>query len=201
MKIPPAFLHPTLRNGRTIPQNEITAETVEDWTKRDDKVLLLRLTSGQELPSSVKRYLDSSAGRNARLGYKCRNRRPWYVVPDVRVPDFVLSYMSGRSAVLARNLAGVTCTNSVHGVRLRDTALAESFLPQWSSPFLRLSCELEGHALGGGMLKLEPREASRILFPGNGEISIPNNHAFEDAVSTLQHWRHVPTAADAKHRM
>jgi len=28
-----------------------------------------------------------------------------------------------------------------------------------------LSAELEGHALGGGMLKLEPSEASRLVLP------------------------------------
>jgi len=85
---------------------QISKATVEAWTKSDDKVLLLRLMRGQELPSSVQRYLDSSVGREARLDYKCRNRAPWYAVPDVRVPDFVLSYMSGRSTNLVRNLAG-----------------------------------------------------------------------------------------------
>ncbi|SDA99851.1 type I restriction-modification system subunit M [Sinorhizobium sp. NFACC03] len=190
LKIPSEFLHPSLRNGRAMPTAEITKETVEDWKKKDEEVLLLRLTRGQELPSSVQRYLDSSAGREARLGYKCRNRAPWYAVPDVQVPDFVLSYMSGRSANLVRNVAGVTCTNSVHSVRLRDRSLAGKLLPQWSTPFLRLSCELEGHALGGGMLKLEPREAARVLFPGKAGVLKADNEALEDAVSTLQRWRH-----------
>ncbi|WP_234705349.1 Eco57I restriction-modification methylase domain-containing protein [Sinorhizobium meliloti] len=188
LKIPSEFLHPSLRNGRAMPSHHITEETVEAWKKSDDKVLLLRLKRGQELPSSVKRYLDSSAGREARLGYKCRNRTPWYAVPDVQVPDFVLSYMAGRSANLVRNLAGVTCTNSVHSVRIRDRPLAKKLLPQWSTPFVRLSCELEGHALGGGMLKLEPREASRILFPS--ETINAHAEAMEDAISALQRWRH-----------
>ncbi|TWB47484.1 N-6 DNA methylase [Rhizobium sp. ERR 922] len=188
--IPAAFLHPSLRNGRAMPSSQITEATVEAWTKSDDKVLLLRLTRGQELPSSVQRYLNSSAGREARLGYKCRNRAPWYAVPDVQIPDFVLSYMSGRSANLVQNLAGVTCTNSVHSVRVRDRALAAKLLPQWTTPFVRLSCELEGHALGGGMLKLEPREASRILFPAEARAAEAHNDALEDAINTLHRWRH-----------
>ncbi len=143
LKIPTAFLHPTLRNGRAMPSKEITRATVEAWTSSDDPVLLLRLTQKQELPASVMRYLDSSAGRRARLAYKCRNRTPWYAVPDVQVPDFFMSYMAGRSANLVRNLAGVTCTNSVHSVRVQNRALAAKLLPQWSTPFVRLSCELE----------------------------------------------------------
>lgn len=187
-KLPAAVLHPTLRNTRAMPARQITRETVEAWKKSDDPMLLLRLQRGQQLPASVQSYLDSSAGQAARLGYKCRNRSPWYAVPDVHTPDYILSYMSGRSAQLVRNLAGVTCTNSVHAVRVRDPERAAKFFPQWDSAFVRLSCELEGHALGGGMLKLEPREAARVLFPARTPGA--DVEALEDAVRTLQGWRH-----------
>lgn len=86
---------------------QITKATVDDWKRSDDQVLLLRLTRELELPSAVRRYLDSSAGKEARQGYKCRNRSPWYAVPDVQVPDYVMSYMSGRSVNLVKNVAGV----------------------------------------------------------------------------------------------
>ncbi|CAI9417445.1 Modification methylase Eco57IB [Pleomorphomonas sp. T1.2MG-36] len=184
------FLHPSLRNGRAMPSAKLTPETVENWTKQDQKIFLLRLQRGQQLPGNVRRYLDSSAGREASRGYKCRNRSPWYVVPDVQVPDYFLSYMSGRAANLVRNLAGVTCTNSVHSVRLHDRALAKRLLPLWSSPFVKLSCELEGHALGGGMLKLEPREAKRILFPSSEIANSLSSEILEEATRTLQRWRH-----------
>ncbi len=189
-KIPADLLQPSLRNGRAMPPRQITKATVDEWTRSDDEVLLLRLTRGQDIPTSVRQYLDSSAGREARLGYKCRNRTPWYAVPDVQVPDFIMSYMSGRTANLVRNAAGVTCTNSVHSVRIRDHALAAKLLPRWSSAFVRLSCELEGHALGGGMLKLEPREASRLLFPSSQALALADREELEDAIGTLQRWRH-----------
>lgn len=189
-KIPRGFLHASLRNGRAMPSQQISKSTVESWTRADDAVLLLRLQRGQELPSSVRAYLDSSAGREAREGYKCRNRSPWYAVPDVQTPDYVLSYMSGRAANLVRNDAGVTCTNSVHAVRIRDPEAAARLLPRWPSPFVRLSCELEGHALGGGMLKLEPREASQILFPPDTILKAAKKDLLEDGIRTLHRWRH-----------
>ena len=173
-----------------MPSKQITKATVENWTKADDQVLLLRLQRGQDLPASVRSYLDSSAGYAAREGYKCRNRKPWYAVPDVQVPDYALSYMAGRTANLVRNVAGVTCTNSVHAVRVRDHGAASKLLPRWSSPFVRLSCELEGHALGGGMLKLEPREATRVLFPAEVIADQADTDALEDGIRTLQRWRH-----------
>lgn len=190
LRIPAAYLQPTLRNGRAMPARQITRATVEAWKRNDDPVLLLRLKQGQELPAPVRNYLDSSAGQEARQGYKCRNRAPWYVVPDVQIPDYVLSYMSGRSANLVANVAGISCTNSVHAIRVRDRKLADALLPQWSSPFVRLSCELEGHALGGGMLKLEPREAGRIAFPGKHTLGSIDDAELEDAVSLMQRWRH-----------
>lgn len=190
LHIPAALLQPSLRNGRAMPSDRITPETVAGWRAKDDPVLLLRLSRDIALPASVRDYLDSSAGREARLGYKCRNRAPWYVVPDVQIPDYVMSYMSGRTVNLVRNLAGVTCTNSVHAIRVRDPALAAKLMPAWSSPFVRLSCELEGHALGGGMLKLEPREAGRILFPPVGTATSAESEEFEAAIGSMQRWRH-----------
>ena len=190
LSIPPLFLQPSLRNGRAMPDKQITKATVDAWTKSDDQVLLLRLTRDQELPSAVRNYLDSSAGREARLGYKCRNRSPWYAVPDVQIPDFVMSYMSGRKVNLVRNVVGVSCTNSVHSVRVRDRVLANKLLPRWSTPFVRLSCELEGHALGGGMLKLEPREAGRIVFPSTDTVGKADYEELEEAIGSMQRWRH-----------
>ena len=66
------------------------------------------------------RALDTDAARVARTAYKCRVRDPWYSVPDVQVPDFFLSYMSGLKPNLVRNDAHCTCTNSVHSVRLKE---------------------------------------------------------------------------------
>jgi len=188
--IPAACLHPSVRSARSLPERRITRSTVDGWKSDDAPVMLLRLRRGQELPAGVRRYLDSSAGQQARLGYKCRNREPWYAVPDVQVPDYVMSYMSGRSVSLVRNDAEVTCTNSVHALRVHDAAMATKLLPEWSSPFVRLSCELEGHALGGGMLKLEPREAARILFPAPDIARRARADILEEAIVRMQNWRH-----------
>lgn len=188
--IPARFLHPAVRNSRSLPKGKITPETVRSWQKADRQMLLLRLRHGDDLPSSVTRYLDSAAGHAAREGYKCRNRSPWYAVPDVQVPDFVLTYMSGRSPQLVQNAAGVTCTNTVHSIRIRDQQLAMKLLPSWGSSAVQLSCELEGHPLGGGMLKLEVREASRVLFSAADHLDKRAKQDIKAGVSEMRRWRH-----------
>src|SRR5262249_17356747 len=106
--IPAAFLHPTVRNGRALPPRRLTAATVERWWRNDDPVLLLRLPKHADVPAPVHKYLDTEAGHRAREAYKCRIRDPWYVVPDGQVPDFFLTYMSGRTPILVRHISAST---------------------------------------------------------------------------------------------
>lgn len=194
-RIPPQFLRPSVRNGRALPARCLTASNVRKWQQDDEQVLFLHMPKHGEVPSAVAKYLDSEAGQIARGAYKCRVREPWYSVPDVRVPDFFLSYMSGLQASLVRNEAACTCTNSVHSVRLREGVDAAALPDIWESPFVKLSSELEGHPLGGGMLKLEPREAGQIALPSLAVLARLNAPVIQDALSTMRQWRHYAAAA------
>ncbi len=187
--IPDALLQPTVRSGRLLPERELTLGTVDRWRRNDDPMLLLRIPKGAAVPARVQRYLGSDAGRRARQAYKCRCRTPWYAVPDVRVPDFFLTYMAGRVPNLVRNAAGASSTNTLHGVRLRCSASADDLLDAWQTPLARLSCELEGHPLGGGMLKLELREAARVILPLAGAALEPAAE-IEEATALMRSWRH-----------
>lgn len=187
--IPPQFLHPTIRNGRSLPKSRVTLSVVEKWRRDDEPVLLLKLPKSATLPVSVKRYLATEKAQEAMNAYKCRSRDPWFSVPDVYVPQFFLSYMSGEQPSLVRNDAGCTCTNSVHGVRLKEKS-AGRHLSAWGTDFTQLSAELEGHPLGGGMLKLEPREASKIVLPVPEAFRGFDPRLVTDAVATMRSWRH-----------
>lgn len=193
-RIPPQFLRPSVRNGRALPARRLTAATVRKWQQDDEPVLFLHMPKQGDVPTAVAKYLDSEAGQIARVAYKCRVREPWYSVPDVRVPDFFLSYMSGLQASLVRNDAACTCTNSVHSVRLREGVNAAALPDIWESPFVKLSSEIEGHPLGGGMLKLEPREAGQIALPSLAVLARLNAPVIQDALSTMRQWRHYAVA-------
>jgi hypothetical protein len=113
------------------------------------------------------------------------------VVPDVVIPDAFLSYMSGDGPSLAVNYADCACANSIHGVRLRKGWSKEALLRRWRNPFTQLSCEVEGHPLGGGMLKVEPREAARIVLADPAqEFSRDELRLIERGVATMKKWRH-----------
>lgn len=188
--IPQEFLLPSVRNGRTLPAKAVTRATVRAWLNRDEPVLLLRIEEGQTLPPSVQRYLRTPEAEQARQTYKCRMRDPWYVVPDVHVPDAFLSCMSGDGAALVANHAECVCTNSVHAVVLTNGMSVESLQRGWNTPLARLSCELEGHPLGGGLLKLEPREAANLVLP-NARMQAPSETTLlKEGIDVMKRWRH-----------
>jgi tRNA1(Val) A37 N6-methylase TrmN6 len=193
--IPKQLLHPTVRNGRALPGRNLTRSVVQEWVREDKPVYLLKLPKAPDIPLPVKSYLDTSEGRAAREAYKCRVRTPWYSVPDVQIPDFFLTYMSGRAVGLVRNSARCTCTNSVHAVRLHEKRAISTLYDLWDTPFIQLSCEIEGHSLGGGMLKLEPREAAQIVLPAPTLLEHLPGSALEDAINRMQTWRHYAAAA------
>lgn len=100
--------------------------------------------------------------------YKCRVRKPWWKVPVLTAPDLFLTYMNADTARLTTNTAGARHLNSVHGVYLTEAYrdLARDVLPVASlNTMTLLSAELVGRSYGGGILKIEPREADRWLMP------------------------------------
>ena len=188
--IPERFLHPTVRNGRFLRGRAISNSTVQAWRRRDEPILLLRLDRSDRLPQTIKKYLDSAVGKSARETYKCRNRDPWYVVPDVSVPDAFLSYMSGDTPSLVANQANCVATNSIHVVKLNGTLARSELQNRWGQPITQLSCELEGHPLGGGMLKLEPREAGNVVLSRRVSRTREQEAKITEGLNILRSWRH-----------
>jgi adenine-specific DNA-methyltransferase len=188
--IPEQFLHPSIRNGRVLPEKAVTHATVRGWLNRNEPTLLLRIAQGQPLPPSVQRYLGTPEALEARQTYKCRTREPWYVVPDVQVPDAFLSCMSGNEVALVANHARCVCTNSVHAVTLKNGMSLEVLQHGWDSPLARLSCEIEGHPLGGGLLKLEPREAANLVIPNGRVPTRRESSLLNEGIDIMRRWRH-----------
>ena len=89
------------------------------------------------------------------------------------------------------NPARCVCSNSVHAVRLKAGFSIETLQRAWRHPLCQLSCELEGHALGGGMLKLEPGEVARTRLPvQDGDLSRRQQEQLEEAILFMRRWRH-----------
>ena len=192
--IPAELLRVSVRSNRDLVVDDVNEDVVGSWVADDRPMLLLDLAGVGQLPHSVEAYLESAAGEDARGAYKCRNREPWFAVPDVRTPDAFLSLMSGRGPRLVGNSAGVTCTNSVHAVEFLNGADPVRYIRTWRNELTTLSCELEGHSLGGGVLKMEPAEARRVLLAPDLDLSEEEKRLLRSGTRELRRWRHYRAA-------
>lgn len=129
-----------------------------------DEASLLFCPQG-ELDEAAAAYVLLGEQQGIDTHYKCRVRKPWWRVPGVIAPDLILTVMAGDSPRLVANSRAAVVTNSLHAVRLRAAVAPRAVAAAAVNTLTALSAELEGHALGGGMLKLEPREAANLLLP------------------------------------
>jgi adenine-specific DNA-methyltransferase len=161
--IPDRFLKPAVRRGRDLTGLRFTQQ---DWD-RGEASHLLKIESDRGLPSGLNRYIAIGEAQGLFRGYKCRTRTPWFKVPHVHEPDAFLTYMSGHTPRLVANDAHVVAPNTLHILRFdKHSQLdAHSLAALWRTSVSELSAEIEGHPLGGGMLKLEPTEAEHVLVP------------------------------------
>ena len=142
----------------------------QDWERLADsgRQVLLFHPPDDHPSAAARRYIAEGERTGVADGYKCRHRRPWWRVPGLREPDLFVTYMNHGAPRLVRNDAGVACVNSVHGLSLAGAAaaLGSELLPLAAlNSLTRLGAELVGRAYGGGLLKVEPREAEALPVP------------------------------------
>ena len=134
-------------------------------------------------PSAAARaYIRAGEADGVDRAYKCRVRTPWWRVPLPAKADVLVTYMNDESVCLCANLACVRHLNSVHGLRLADGARrlgAPVLALAAANSVTALGAELVGRSYGGGLLKLEPREAARLPVP-SVELAAGCAHALRD---------------------
>lgn len=126
-------------------------------------------------PSSASaEYIGTGQATGVDRAYKCRVRKPWYRVPLVPPADLLLTCMNADTARLTTNEAGAHHLNSVHGVYLKpeNRKLGRELLPLASlNSATLLSAEMVGRSYGGGILKIEPREADVWMMPSQAIVA------------------------------
>jgi adenine-specific DNA-methyltransferase len=147
-----------------------TTFSPQQWSDLRDageRVWLFRPDVNDETESRIS-YTALGKANGVDLAYKCQIRSPWWRPPIVSVPDLFFTYMSHQYPRLITNAARVTFVNSMHGIRLLESAPKEAAV---ALPFLclnsvtMLGAEVNGRSYGGGILKMEPREAAALPVP------------------------------------
>lgn len=113
-------------------------------------------------------FIENGHRTGVDTAYKCRVRKLWYRVPLMPPADLFLTCMNADTPRITTNNAGAHHLNSVHGIYLSSglRQLGRDLLPLASlNSVTLLHAEVVGRAYGGGILKIEPREADIWLMP------------------------------------
>ncbi len=159
---------------------------------KEDRRVYLFLPPRHDPAEKSQRYIRSGKRRKVSAAYKCRVRDPWWRVPTVRVPDLFLTYMNHDTPRLVTNDARVGYLNSVHGVNLHRglVTLGRKLLPVASLNSLTLlGAELVGRSYGGGLLKVEPKEADVLPVPSPESLAEIEDELRALAPHLAQHLR------------
>lgn len=164
-RLPESSLHAALIRARHIPGLQITRADFARVRSQGERCLLW--LPSERLSRAERAYLEKGEQLGYSARYKCRVRSPWFQVPGVVTPDAFLTYMSDVVPRLCLNQARVVASNNLLTVRLpgAPARLRKAFVTAFYNSATLLSCERIGRSYGGGVLKLEPREADRILVP------------------------------------
>ncbi|MET0450776.1 MAG: N-6 DNA methylase [Mycobacterium sp.] len=143
-----------------------------DRLEGDGKAVHLFRPSAEPSAAAL-RYVAAGRAAGVHLAYKCRVRTPWYLVPLLKPADLLLTCMNADTPRLVANPVRAHHLNSVHGVYLNDAVgpAGRALLPLAAlNSVTVLHAEMVGRSYGGGILKIEPREADRWFVPSPGLV-------------------------------
>ncbi len=156
---------------------------------------------GERLNAAAARYIAMGEQKKVHYAYKCRSRKPWWLVPLVARPDLLFTYMNHDRPRLITNEAGVQLINSIYGVLLHPDrrVLGRDLLPLAAlNSVTLLGAEMVGRAYGGGLLKLEPREADQLPMPAPATVAAlgPALTALRPQLTTALRRNHLEQAVE-----
>ena len=152
--LPDVNLIPTILNAKAI--NGGTSIGLEVF----DGDCLSRLYYPKIVTDHDRDYIHHGEKRNVHKKYKCQQRKPWYITPNIEIPDIILTVF-GDTPKLIANKGKYAVANSLLSGFLKEGS-QEQFICRWYNSLTLLSLEMTIHSLGGGSLVIIPGEADRL---------------------------------------
>jgi len=161
--IPNENLYPTILNAKDVNGGTGIGIEVKSGECNSKLYIPRSITEGDKL------YILSGEMKGVHQRYKCRQRNPWYITPNIEIPDVILSVFGERPKIIV-NKGAYAVSNSLLCGCIKGGS-AEQLLCRWYNSLTLLSIELNVHSLGGGSFVIIPGEADKLEIVA----SIPND--------------------------
>ncbi|MEG1416815.1 MAG: class I SAM-dependent methyltransferase, partial [Clostridium sp.] len=114
-----------------------------------------------------KEYIKLGEDTDQNVGYKCKIRDRWYIVPSVRVSDgfFLRRNYLYPKFILNSNEINAVSTDTMHRVTFKDKKVSKRILLSYYNSIGLAFTEIEGRSYGGGVLEILPSEVGSIILP------------------------------------
>ncbi len=179
--IPASYLRPLLRSSRELPLLRTESKDVVNGR-------MLVIPAGESLPRRVSNYIQAGRRRGLHGRHHTKKREKWYCIPDPVPPAAFMQYMVSDTPFLRANPDGILSTNNIHQITfdadVNEMERAWIELSSYSSIF-QWSAEVHGRTYGGGVLKLEPGKARKLLVYSGAGQSLPD-HALSNILDLIE---------------
>lgn len=118
-----------------------------------------------KLTENEKKYIRWGENQKYNLGYKCRIRKRWYIVPQSWMPDAFMLRQIGKVPKIVLNETNATNTDTLHKIRFLDGVNGQSVAAAMLNSFTFAQCEITGRSYGGGVMTFEPGEVRKLRIP------------------------------------
>jgi len=162
------YLKPAVPSARVLSRLGFLIFKPGDWNllrAKGEKVYFFWCRRRREELEGTKalKYIELGEEKGYHTRYLTRHRREWWWLEEREQPDAFLIYMFRKGLRAILNEAKALAPNTLHCVYFREKKYAKAVLAYLNS---NVATEYALHRVyGGGMRKIEPREAERIPVP------------------------------------
>lgn len=142
-------------------------DDIEELRKSQKKVYMFSPQNEEysELTKNEKKYIRWGETQKYNLGYKCRIRKRWYIIPQTWMPDAFMLRQINRVPKIVLNETDATNTDTLHKIRFLDGVNGQNVTAAMLNSFTFAQCEITGRSYGGGVMTFEPGEVRKLKIP------------------------------------
>ncbi|RAZ81522.1 class I SAM-dependent methyltransferase [Planococcus halotolerans] len=176
----------------------------EDWQfniQKGARTYLLDFNniSEDQLTEGQRRYIRQGEENEENVGYKCRIRQRWYVVPSIWEPDAFFLRRNYHYPKFVINQNNTVSTDTMHRVAFNIGIDSKRAVLSYYNSIGFAFTELEARSYGGGVLEILPRELENVRIPNLFDIDIEEeivDMLFDALNNTIREERNIEEALD-----